>query len=285
MTDEKRIIRVFPKKTSFTPTDEYCFFGEPPFPAFIPAHDEVHVVVVFTWDIERGRNLKAAWEEATDKPVKIGGPAFDDPCTEEFVPGRYIKSGVTFTSRGCSNNCPFCFVPKREGQLRELPDFVPGNIIQDNNFLACSKEHRAKVYEMLKTQKAISFRGGLEAARLTDWDIEQMRNLRIADLWFACDSRARVKPFLATMERLRKAGFNRNKVRCYVLIGDDWEENVNRLETVFLAGALPFAQLFQPPERIEYSQEWRDLARTFSRPAGTKAYMRDKGLWRKEDDI
>ena len=223
--------------------------------------------------------MQFAWEAATDKPVKIGGPAFDDPCTGEFVPGRYIREGVTFTSRGCCNNCKFCFVPKREGKLRELKEVTPGNIIQDNNFLACGREHRARVYDMLKTQKAICFQGGLEAARLTDWDIEEMRGLRIAELWLACDSKERIKPFLKTMERLREAGFNRNKIRCYTLIGDDMEENVSRLETVFLAGALPFAQLYQPPERIEYSKEWRDLSRTFSRPAATKAYMKAKGIW------
>ncbi|MBR3622025.1 MAG: hypothetical protein IKN43_01580 [Selenomonadaceae bacterium] len=54
---KKKIIRVFPRKTSFSPTDEYAFFGEPPFEIFIPAHDEVHIVVIFTWDIERGRQL------------------------------------------------------------------------------------------------------------------------------------------------------------------------------------------------------------------------------------
>ena len=54
---EKKIIRVFPRKTRFSPTDEYAYFDEPPFSAFIPAHDEVHIVVIFTWDIERGAAL------------------------------------------------------------------------------------------------------------------------------------------------------------------------------------------------------------------------------------
>jgi len=109
-----------------------------------------------------------------------------------------------------------------------------------------------------------------------------MQGLRIAELWLACDSKERVKSFLSTMERLRAAGFNRNKIRCYTLIGDNMEENISRLETVFLAGALPFAQLYQPPEHIEYSKEWRNLSRTFSRPATTKAYMKAKGLWDKD---
>lgn len=157
----KRIVRVFARKTSMTPTDDMAFYDVPGL--FIPEHDEVHVVVTFTWDVERGRFLRDAWQDVTDKPVKIGGAAFDDPCTGDFVPGLYLKHGVTVTSRGCVNNCAFCFVPKREGKLREIENFAVGNIIQDNNFLACSTAHKAKVYEMLKTQKKVRFSGGLKA--------------------------------------------------------------------------------------------------------------------------
>lgn len=265
-----KIIRVFPKKTAFTPTDEYCYFDNPGM--FIPDHDEVHVCCVFTWDKQKAEELKFQWQGATNKPVKIGGPAYDDPG-KDFIPGRYIKNGVTITSRGCVNNCKFCFVPKREGKLRELK-VQPGNIIQDNNFLACSKQHKEKVYEMLKTQHKISFRGGLEAARLSDWDIEQMRGLKISDLWLACDSKERIKPFINAVEKLHRAGFSQNKIRCYVLIGDDRQENEERLRAVFEAGALPFAQLFQPVERIEYSQQWKHFSRKWSRPAIYKSMFK-----------
>jgi len=243
----KRILRVFARRTNLTPTDELAFYDTPGL--FIPEHDEVHVVVTFTWDIERGKYLRDCWQDVTDKPVKIGGVAFDDPCTGDFVAGLYLKHGVTVTSRGCINNCAFCFVPKREGRLREIENFAVGNIIQDNNFLACSKAHKRRVYDMLKTQRQVSFRGGLESEFLSDWDVEEMRGLRIFDLWLACDSKARIKPFLKACEKLVKAGFSQNKIRCYALIGDDMNENEERLQTIFKAGALPFAQLYQPRER------------------------------------
>ena len=232
----------------------------------------MHVCCVFTWDVERCKELQFQWQGATNKPVKIGGPAFGD-TGGDFVPSRYVKQGITFTSRGCPNNCKFCFVPKREGKLREL---VPqaGNIIQDNNFLACSKEHRAKVYDMLKSERQIEFKGGLEAARLTDWDVEQMQSLRIKSLWLACDTKARIDVLEKACEKLHKAGFNENKIRSYVLIGDDMAENQERLMRVYLAGAMPFAQLFQPETPIAYSKQWRDLHRTWSRPAATKAEVK-----------
>lgn len=176
----EKIIRVFPAKTSYTPDDEYCFFDTPPFKEMIPEHDEVHVCCVFTWDKPRAEGLRNAWSAMTTKPVKLSGPAYDN-SGGDFVPGRYIKKGIIFTSRGCPNKCPWCFVPKREGELRELP-IVEGNIISDNNFLACSIEHKNKVFEMLKTQRAIEFKGGLEVGLIDDHFIENIRSLKIKEL-------------------------------------------------------------------------------------------------------
>ena len=270
-----KIIRVFPKRNSYTPDDPMTFFDLPGM--FLPEHDEVHVCCVFTWDVARCHELQFQWQGATDKPVKIGGPAFGD-AGGDFFPGRYVKQGVTFTSRGCPNKRSFCFVPKREGVLRELPEIQIGNIIQDNNFLACSQEHRGKVYETLKTQKMVEFRGGLEAARLTDWDIEQMRGLRTRRLFFAADSDAAVPRIKKVAARLVKAGFKRDHLHCYVLIGDDMKKNEQRLIDVCEAGMMPFAQLYQPEVPVVYSWEWKQFVREWSRPA---FYMAKLGL-RKE---
>lgn len=264
----KRVIRVFAKKTKMTPQDEYVFF-EPP-GLFVPDHDEVHISCTFTWDKPKAEQLYEAWYGKC--PVKLGGPAYDDPG-ETFTAGIYIKRGITFTSRGCPNNCKFCHVPRREGKIRELP-VTPGNIIQDNNLLACSKYHREKVYQMLRQQSNIEMRGGLEVARLTDWDIEQMRSVRINAVWIACDTKRATNKAVKAISRLQNAGFNQNNIRCYVLIGDDMAENENRLKTIYKAGALPFAQLYQPEVKVEYNKEWQDFARIWSRPALMRRYMR-----------
>ncbi len=209
------------------------------------------------------KKLQKAWEEKTSKPVLVGGPAFDDPRTSEFVPGKYVAKGITFTSDGCNNNCWFCEVPKREGKLREIQNFAHGNIIQDNNFLQCSKEHRGKVYEMLKKQKFILFKGGLQVDLLTDWDIEQMSKLRIKELWLACDAKNAINNLQNTCKKLHEAGFKQYKIHCYVLIGDDIAENIKRLKSVYQAGAMPFAQLYQPKGLVKkkYSKGWEMFAR------------------------
>ena len=116
----KRILRVFPRKTTYSPEDHLVFFGEPPLSCFIPEHDEVHVSCAFTWDKKLCEWLAFQWEGATSKPVKLGGPAYNSPA-EGFVQGLYIKSNIIFTSRGCNNNCPWCCVPRLEGKIKELP--------------------------------------------------------------------------------------------------------------------------------------------------------------------
>lgn len=268
------ILRVFVRKTSYTPDDEMAFVGMPPMPCFIPEHDEVHVSCVFTWDMDEAEELAYQWESVTDKPVKLGGPAYNSPC-EGFTPSLYIRKGIIFTSRGCNNNCPWCGVRKIEGKLRELPIYE-GNIIQDNNFLQCSREHKDKVFDMLRTQRGICFRGGLETDLIDDHFVSNITSLRIAELWLACDTDAQLPRFKAACKKLTDAGFTRNQIRCYSLIGHDMEAEEQRNREIYLAGAMPFSQLERDftRKKTEYSAEWRAFERQWQRPAATKAHMK-----------
>lgn len=252
-----------------TPTDSYAFVGDPPL--WRPEADEVHVSVTFTWDIEEGHRLQEAWAQYYDV-VKIGGPALGD-SDGDFIPGTYLKPGVTITSRGCPRRCMWCLVPEREGQIRTLP-IRPGWIIQDNNLLATPKEHQEQVFGMLRAQgRKVSFPGGLDARLLTDWAVEQLRTLPIKDAFFAADSKGTI-PLLREV-RQQLDFLTRHQLRCYVLIGyrnEPLAESEKHLESVWEAGYLPFAQLYRPPNRhIEYPPEWKALARTWSRPAATFA--------------
>jgi len=251
------------------------FIGEPP-GLIIPPHDEVHVSCTFTWHKTYCEELLYQWQAFTDKPVLIGGPAFSSPCTT-FAPGMYVKKGITFTSRGCNNNCSFCVVPKREGCIQELP-ITEGNIIQDNNFLQTSRGHKDKVFEMLKTQRGICFKGGLQNNLIDDHFINAITSLRIAELWLACDTDGAIPRFVEAANKLTKAGYNREKIKCYALIGDDMDENENRLQEIYRSGAMPFAQLYQPPGDVkkEYDATWKRFHRQWSRPAAIRAHC-EKG--------
>jgi len=255
-----------------TPTDAYAFVGDPPL--MRPEADEVHISVTFTWDIKRACELYLAWRQYY-KVVRIGGPAFRT-LIQGFSPGLYIKKGITFTSRGCNNSCPWCLVPQIEGRLKLL-DILPGWNIQDNNILQTGKSHLKRVFAMLKKQnKAITFGGGLQSDLVNDWVAGNLADLPIDQLFLSADTWAALRPLEMAIRKL--PFLNRRQLRCYVLLGFDKTESIEkarqRLEHVWEIGCLPFAQLYQPPDQyIEYSKEWKQLARTWSRPAAMFSEM------------
>lgn len=276
------IIRVFARKTSFTPTDDLAFFDEPPI--FELPDLPVHVSVTFTWDIEKGQRLMAAWRNKSDR-VFLGGPAFSRAhldSDDKFVPGQFLKDGITITSRGCPKNCPWCLVPKREGRLREI-EIQPGYIIQDNNILACSKSHFERVCNMLSEQqtkkggkfkKGAEFKGGLDIDYLTPWHVEQLKKIRINELWVACDTDAALANLDKAADLL--SDYSIEKKRCYVMIGYDGEgtdQAERRLEAVYAKGFLPFVQPYKSADTGEYlwsvgpeGQKRFELIRKWSRP-------------------
>ena len=140
-----RLIRVFPRKTKATPVDDCAYYGEPDL--FAEA-DAVHISVAFTWDKPRAEALAEDWRHVA--PVTVGGVAYGDPGAD-FVPGKYIKHGYTFTSRGCPRRCWFCSVWKRDPEPRLLPIQDGWNIL-DDNLLACPEDHVRAVCHEQHTQ-------------------------------------------------------------------------------------------------------------------------------------
>ena len=279
------MIRVFPVRNQWTPTDPLAFVGYPPLPGFRPEDPEtpVHVSVTFTWDRKHAAILADAWR-VHYRNVRIGGPAYDDPGAD-FIPGRYLKIGCTITSRGCPKRCGWCKVPFSEGALRELP-IRPGWIVQDNNLLACSEKHIRAVFDMLRAQnRGIYFNGGLDKHFLKPWHRSLFDSIPIGELWFACDTGQDLVHLESAAEIL--TGIPRRKLRCYTMIGYDSEtlaDAEKRIERVFQLGFMPFSQLYQPPTADRptkmYGADWKAVNKKWCRPA---AYMSEQTRESKPD--
>jgi len=265
---DRRIIRVFPRRTAATPTDDLVRVGTGP--GLFDQADEVHVSVTFTWDLPLAEKLAKAWEPVA--PVRIGGPATGE-TGGDFTPGMYVKRGYVLTSRGCPNACWFCSVPKREGPLRELPITEGWNVL-DDNLLACSDQHIRNVFEMLKGQKSngrIQFTGGLEAKRLKTWHVEALRNLRPKQMFFAYDTPDDLEPLREAGRMLLNAGFTTTShaLRAYVLCGwskDTFDDATRRMEETLAAGFMPMAMLYRGQDGRR-SPDWMRWQRTWARPA------------------
>jgi len=261
------MIRVFARKTKWTPTDRLAFYRDESMYAVQRYGDDIHVSVscTFTWDKKKAVDLARAWA-MNFRHVDIGGPAFD-AVGGEFVPGRFIIEGVTITSRGCPKSCPWCLVRQREGGIRELR-IEPGYIVRDNNLLACSRGHIERVFEMLVRQKrGIKFNGGLDIDYMQPWHIELLKKIKVAEIWVACDT-------LADTRRMDKAAdllgdFPIGKKRCYVLVGYNGESQAvaqERCEAVYRKGFLPFAQLYRGIGAGQSRRGWRDFCYFWSKP-------------------
>jgi hypothetical protein len=270
-----RLIRVFPRKTKATPDDELCYFGPPDF--FAEA-DEVHVSVTFTYDKPKAERLAEQWRHVAS--VKVGGVAYGD-AGAEFIPGRYLKHGYIITSRGCPRRCWFCSVWKRDPVPRLLP-IVDGWNIQDDNLLACPREHVEAVFVMLRRQKErIEFCGGLEALSLQDYQVGLLASLKQRPrMFFAYDPGDAFETLEHAARRLIAAGLRTkgHNMMAYCLVGhpkDTLESAEGRMRQLLGIGFTPFAMLWNPetPSQEKYrpSARWHGFVRKWSRPAAIYA--------------
>lgn len=266
------LIRVFPRRTKATPVDDRAFFAPPDL--FVPGAQEVHVSVTFTYDKPRAEQLAEQWRHIA--PVKIGGVAYGDPG-QDFVPGRYIKPGYTFTSRGCPRRCWFCSVWKRDPVPRLLPIQDGWNIL-DDNLLACPRPHVEAVFRMLARQgREVEFTGGLEARSLEDYQVGLLAGLKPRpSMFWAYDPGDDFETLRSAANRLWDAGFRKgsHRCRCYVLVGfpkDTFAKAESRLRQMLGIGFTPMAMLWKPetPSAQKYAPppEWRGFQRQWARPA------------------
>ena len=87
-----------------------------------------------------------------------------------------------FMTRGCIRNCPFCVVPKKEGNIHfnaHLSEFVKDQkrvLLLDNNVLAYSK-HNELLRELVQSDKKIDFNQGLDIRLITKENARMIKKI------------------------------------------------------------------------------------------------------------
>jgi hypothetical protein len=269
-----KIIRVFPRKTKATPTDENvrinCGPGLWDF-NFNGEIDEVHISVTFSEDLHCAEYLAKQWRVVA--PVKIGGPATGDKGGE-FTPGMYLKPGYIITSRGCLNDCWFCDAWRREGRIIRELEVKDGFNLLDNNILACSREHQKKVFSMLERQKERPMlTGGLEAARFTEYHAEVLQRIKPVTYAFAYDEPSDWGPLVNAARICREAGLigprKGHTCRAYVLVGypkDTMKAAEERLRSVCSLHIMPEAMLYDKENHREANDGWVHFQKEWIHP-------------------
>lgn len=230
---------------------------------------KVYISVVFSWHLTEAYKRAEYWN-GIGREVHVGGPAIVSSVQINAL--SHHNPDATFTSRGCPRKCSFCAVPRIEGPLVELEQWIPKPIICDNNLLACSKKHFNRVIDRLKGLEGVDFNQGLDARLLTQHHASRIAELNLKRVRLAFDHVRYEGKFLQAWDRLRKVGIPKRTIGVYVLIGyrDTPEDALYRLKVVKDLGSYPMPMRYQPlgiqKKNSHVDDNWTDWELT--------AYMR-----------
>lgn len=172
-----------------------------------------------------------------------------------------------FLTRGCPNKCPWCFVPKKEGNIRpaqDIEDFLRHKqaVLLDNNVLAHEWGIR-QIEKIIKLKIKIDFNQGLDARLIDDSTAKLLSKVKwLKPIRLACDTESQMKHVQKAVELLRWYNTTPAQYSCYVLLRPgEMEDCIKRVK--FLKGIYvdPFVQPFQPPEGRVIPEAEKRLAR------------------------
>lgn len=238
-----------------------------PFSMEAQLYDSIWFSVIFSWHLPRlfeHGSLAFAW----GKNVEIGGPA--TTVNAEIIEnktGVKVHQGVdwrfekmtgeylaTFTHRGCIRNCTWCIVPKTEGTIQEIPDFIPAKMVHDNNFPATSESHQVYAIERLgQSFDRVDFDQAWDARIFDQWHLDLYKKVNPLVWRFSFDFWGMEKPIERVCNLLRHAGIlNRHKVMIFALVGfgEGVEKDIARVQRIAELGAYPYVMRYVPLDSL-----------------------------------
>lgn len=194
--------------------------------------DRIYASIVFSKNKWKGNGIKQMYPNVV---VDVGGSGFslDNklPNTIEHTMPDYdlynVDYSMGFTTRGCIRKCTFCFVPKKEGNIKynaDIYEFWNTNhshiVLLDNNILALPDHFEKIANQLLKNHCSVDFNQGLDIRLVNDDNAELLSKLRVNPHYrFAWDCLKDEKKVVDGIEILKNHGINQSLF--YVLVGYD----------------------------------------------------------------
>jgi hypothetical protein len=199
-------------------------------PVMRHAVDKIYASCIFT------KNKPEA-DEWAEYGAEVGGTGYDLhktlPPEIEAMPLR-INWG--FTTRGCIRQCPFCFVPEKEGLIHavgDLYDVWDGKskdvVLMDNNILALPKHFELICQQLIKEKVRVDFNQGLDHRLLNEHNVQLLKSIRHKEYHFAFDNIADMDSVGRGISLLNGVGINRSI--WYILVGfnSTFEQDMERI--------------------------------------------------------
>lgn len=146
---------------------------------------------------------------------------------------------IGYLTRGCTNNCRWCIVPKKEGGIRPYRTWeqlvrkdTEKLVLMDNNILSC--EYGIEQLESLIGSKyRIDLNQGMDARLVDDRIAGILAQLNwIRFIRFSCDQKSQIDPIRRTIELLGKHGVRPYRIFIYLLVTADIEDAAYRVEAL-----------------------------------------------------
>lgn len=146
---------------------------------------------------------------------------------------------IGYLTRGCPNNCRWCVVPRKEGQIRAYrtwQDLVRQDtdklILMDNNILSCNYGIE-QLKSLIGSGYKIDLNQGMDA-RLVSEDVADIlsRLSWIRFIRFSCDQKSQIVPVKRTVDLLMKHGVKSYRIFIYLLVTADIEDASDRIEAL-----------------------------------------------------
>ena len=167
-------------------------------------------------------------------------PVGIDRCQPDYsiyplIPKDYAYG---FLTRGCSNKCKWCVVPRKEGAIRPYMDVdeiaIEGRnklVLMDNNFLAAGDYAHEQLDKIISRGYRVDFNQALDARLVTDDFARKLANVKWLDknrIRFGCDTPQQIKECERAMELIISHGFH-GEFFLYTMLNDDFHECYNRI--------------------------------------------------------
>lgn len=249
--------------------------------AFTDRYDVAYISKVFTFSPDYGFAVNADRVERGGTGYRDYSkllPAEVDGLQPDYSLYRHIvdkRTAYGFLTRGCLRQCPWCIVPRKEGNLRPYMDIeqiaIEGRnrvVLMDNNVLGIDYgiEQIVKIADM---GIAVDFNQDLDCRLITP-DIAQLlaRVKWIKYIRLACDTSAQIPHLLRACDLLADAGYHKD-VFVNVLLTDDINECLHRIHSLCAYTRLrvmPFAQPYLDFKGKAQPPQWqKDMARWCNR--------------------